>query len=94
MVAETNLNRVEVLISKSSIGSNISHCEFFSLDNVLQNYDDMKKKSKILIQIKFQNICKTVLCRGRTESKIPQGVKSKKWIKSKNGYIKLWYLRQ
>lgn len=46
MVGKTNLNRVEVLICKSSIDSNISHCEFFSLDNVLQNYDDMKKEVK------------------------------------------------
>ena len=41
------LNIIEVLISKALIDSNISHDEFVLINNVLKEYDQMKKKSKI-----------------------------------------------
>ena len=40
------LNTTEVVISKALIGSNISHDEFVSSNNVLKNYDDMKEEIK------------------------------------------------
>ena len=41
------LNIIEVLISKALINSNISHDEFVLINNLLKEYDQMKKKSKI-----------------------------------------------
>ena len=46
LLAKTNLNTIEVLISKASIDSNISHDEFFTVNNVLKDYDDMKEEIK------------------------------------------------
>ena len=43
---ETNLNTKNVLISRSD--SYISHDEFVSVNNMLKEYDDMKKEIKIL----------------------------------------------
>ena len=40
------LNTIEVLISKASIDSYISHNEFISVNNVLREYYDMKKDIK------------------------------------------------
>ena len=37
------LNTIEVLISKTSINSNVSHDEYMSVKNVLKEYDSMKK---------------------------------------------------
>ena len=44
--AKSKLNRVEVLISKSLIDSNISHDEFVSIINVLKEYEKMKEEIK------------------------------------------------
>ena len=42
------LNSTEVLISKVLINSNNSHDEFFLINNVLKEYDDMKEEIKNL----------------------------------------------
>ena len=44
LLAKTKLNTIEVLISKAIIDSFTSHDEFLLLNNVLREYDDMKKK--------------------------------------------------
>ena len=42
------LNTIEVLISKALIDLYISHDEFVSVNNVLREYNEMKKKKKNL----------------------------------------------
>ena len=44
LLSKIKLNSVEVSISKALIDSNISHNEFGSVNNVLKEYDHMKKK--------------------------------------------------
>ena len=46
MLAKTKLNSIEVLISRTSIKSNISHKEFVSVNYVLKEYDGMKEEIK------------------------------------------------
>ena len=46
MFAKSQLNRIEVLISKALIDSNISHDEFVLINNVLKEFYDMKEKIK------------------------------------------------
>ena len=46
MFAKSRLNRIEVLISKALINSNISHDEFVLINNVLKEFYDMKEKIK------------------------------------------------
>ena len=46
--AKTKLNSIEVLISKALIDLNIGHDEFILVNNVLKEYDDMKKEIKNL----------------------------------------------
>ena len=53
MLVKPKLNRTEVLISKALIDSNISHDEFVLKNNVLKEYNDMKKNLKILIINKY-----------------------------------------
>ena len=43
LLAKTKLNSVEVLISLALINSNISHYQFFFVNNVLREYDDMRE---------------------------------------------------
>ena len=50
LLARSKLNSIEVLISKSLIVSNISHDEIILINNVLKEYDDMKK------EIKFEDL--------------------------------------
>ena len=45
-LAKPKLNRIEVLISKSLIDSNINHYEFVLINNVLNEYEEMKEKLK------------------------------------------------
>ena len=40
---KTNLSTIEVLISKAWIDSNIGHDEFDSVNDVLREYNNMKK---------------------------------------------------
>ena len=46
MLAKSKLNRIEVLISKALIDSNISHDEFVLINNVLKEYDKIKEEIK------------------------------------------------
>ena len=44
IASKTKSNRIESLISKTLIDSNISHDEFVLINNVLKEYDDMKEE--------------------------------------------------
>ena len=44
LLPKSKLNNMEILISKVLIDSNISHDEFFSINNVLKEYDYMKEE--------------------------------------------------
>ena len=46
MLATSKLNSMELLISKAVIDSNISHDEFISINNVLNEFFDMKEEIK------------------------------------------------
>ena len=46
MLGKAKLNGIEVLISKALIDSNISYDDFFIINNVLKEYDDMKEEIK------------------------------------------------
>ena len=47
-LAKSKLNNIEVLISKALFDSNISHDEFFFINNVLKEYDEINEKIKNL----------------------------------------------
>ena len=47
-MAKSKLNRIEVLISKALIDLNIIHDEFVLINNVLKEYDEMKKEIRTL----------------------------------------------
>ena len=46
MLGKAKLTGIEVLISKALIDSNISYDDFFIINNVLKEYDDMKEEIK------------------------------------------------
>ena len=46
LLAKTHLNTTEVLISKGLSDSYLNHNEFFSINNVLQEYNEMKEEIK------------------------------------------------
>ena len=46
LLAKTNLNTIEVLISQDLIDSSRSHDEFVSANNVIKEYDNMKEEIK------------------------------------------------
>ena len=46
MLAKAKLNSIEALISKELIDSNIRHADFFSIKNVIKEYQDMKIETK------------------------------------------------
>ena len=46
LLAKLELNKIEVLISKALIGSNISHDEFVLINSVLKKYDEMNEEIK------------------------------------------------
>ena len=48
LLAKSKLNNIEVLISKALIDSVISHDEFVLINNVLKEYNKMKKEIKNL----------------------------------------------
>ena len=48
MLTKSKSNRIEVLISKSLIDSNISHDEFVLINNALKEYEGMKEEIKNL----------------------------------------------
>ena len=48
LFAKSKLNLIEVLISKALIDLNINHDEFVFRNNILKEYDEMKKEIKNL----------------------------------------------
>ena len=46
LLAKSQLNSIEVLVSKALIDSNISHVQFILIDNIIKKYDDMKEEIK------------------------------------------------
>ena len=48
LLGKTKLDTIEVLISKALIDSYINCDEFVSVNNVLREYNEMKKKQKFL----------------------------------------------
>ena len=46
LLQKGNLNTIEVLISKAFIDSYISHDKFLSVNNVLKEYNEIKKEIK------------------------------------------------
>ena len=46
LLRKAKLNTIEVLISKSLIDSYIGHDEFFSANNVLREYNEIKNEIK------------------------------------------------
>ena len=48
MLARCKLNSIEVIISKASIDSNVSHDEFVMINNMLKEYHDMIEEIKHL----------------------------------------------
>ena len=48
LLAKSKSNRIEVLISKALIDWSISHNEFNLINNLLKEYDNLKKEIKIL----------------------------------------------
>ena len=48
-LAKTNLNNIDVLISRVLIESYISHDQFVKVNNVLNEYEDMKKQIENLM---------------------------------------------
>ena len=46
LLAKSQLHRIEVLISKAIVDSNISHDEFVLINNVLKEFNDMKEQIK------------------------------------------------
>ena len=55
LLVKSRLNGIEVLISKALVDLNISHDKFALIDSVLNEFYDMKRKSKILITNKSLN---------------------------------------
>ena len=48
MLTKSKLNSIEVLISKASVDSVISHDKFVLMNNMLEEYNKMKKEIKNL----------------------------------------------
>ena len=46
LLGKDKLNTTEILISKALIDSYISHDQFTSINNVLREYNEMKKEIK------------------------------------------------
>ena len=95
MLANGNLNTIEVLICKALIESYIVHDEFVSVNYVLREYDDVKEtikspKTSVVYQ-KIQTIFKKTIsyclkCWKNIESKIlsiPKKTKGKLMLLSK-----------
>ena len=46
MLAKSKLNGISVLVSKALVDSNITHDEFVLINNVLEEFYDMKEETK------------------------------------------------
>ena len=55
LLAKSKLNSIDVLIFKALVDSVISHDEFVLMNNVLNEFYDMKEESKVLIISKSLN---------------------------------------
>ena len=56
LLAKSKLNSTEVLISKDLTDSNITHNYFFSINNMLKEYDNMTEETK---NFKIQTVIKS-----------------------------------
>ena len=87
MLAKPTLNNIKVFISKTLTDSIISHDEFVLINDVLKQYNEMKKEIRYLMTYsvywKFWFICKSMLlyhclkCRKNIESKNPKAASTK-----------------
>ena len=48
LLAKSKLNKIKVLVSKALIDSNITHDKFILINNMLKEYNEMKKEIKDL----------------------------------------------
>ena len=48
LLTKSESNKIEVIISKALIDSNITHDEFVLINNILKKYDSMKEEIKNL----------------------------------------------
>ena len=48
LLAKSKLNSIQILIVKASLDSNIGHDKFVLVNNMLKEYDNMKKEIKNL----------------------------------------------
>ena len=73
LLAKYKLNSIEVLISKASIDSVISHYEFVLINNVLKEYNEMKEEIKNLKKLVDKTMLSYCLkCRKNAKSKNPK----------------------
>ena len=56
LLAKSKLNSIEVLIFKALIDSNISHDGFVLINNLLKQYDNMKKSKQINTRYQINEI--------------------------------------
>ena len=49
LLAKSKLNKIDILISKTLIDSNISHDEFVLINNMLKEFCDMKEEIKVKV---------------------------------------------
>ena len=50
LLGKDKINTFEVIISKSLINSNVSHNEFVLVNNVLREFNEMKKDTEISVE--------------------------------------------
>ena len=63
LLTKSKLSKIKVLLCKALINSNITHDEFVLINNVLKEYDEMKKEIKNLKSIKkFSLFIKQCYC--------------------------------
>ena len=78
LLGKDKLNTIKVLISKALIDSYVSHDEFFSVNNVLREYNEMKTEKQIL----------TLLWNTFTKTMETYSVSGKKYTANKNSSVR------
>ena len=58
LLRKDKLNAIEVLICKALINSYISHDKFVSVNNVLREYNEMKKEIKKIVKLSWNILYK------------------------------------
>ena len=58
LLGKDKLNTIEDLISKALIDSYISRDEFFSVNNVLREYNEMKEEIKKILKLLWNTLFK------------------------------------